>query len=85
MRLGEEIFKLLGGEGETSRIGYTVIDGKGGYFQNVRRLLEFSPTRLVLKGKEGAVAVEGEALFLTKYTDGDASVSGRIRSVTRMD
>ena len=83
MRFREEIIRKLGGEGETSRIGYTVIDGKGGYFQNVKRLLEFSSGKIVLKGRKGAVFVEGENLSLGKFSGGDVAVLGNIMRVSR--
>ncbi len=83
MRLREEIFRLLGGEGETARVHYTVVDGKGGYFQNVRRLPEFSDTAVVLRGRKGGVRVEGSGLSLGKYCAGDVAVFGDIRSVVR--
>lgn len=83
MRLREEIFKLLGGEGETARVQYTVVDGKGGYFQNVKRLPEFSERCIVLRGARGAVRVEGNHLSLGKYCAGDVAVFGDIVSVKR--
>lgn len=74
---------MLGAEGETSRVQYTVVDGKGGYFQNVRRLPEFSSTAVVLCGRKGAVRVEGENLTLGKYALGDVAVFGKITAVRR--
>lgn len=85
MRLHEEILSELGGGGDPLRIKYTVVDGKGGYFQNVKRLLEFSPQRIVLKGRAGQVTVEGEALSLGKYCLGDVTVLGEITCVKKSD
>ncbi len=85
MRLKEEIFKLLGGESDLSRVQYTVVDGRGGYFQNVRRIKEFSADRIVLLGRRGGVRVEGEGLSLGKYYAGDAAVFGNILCVARED
>ena len=85
MRLGAEIFKLLGGEGDASRVQYTVIDGRGGYFQNVKRLLEFSEERIILQGKKGALRIDGSRLFLGKYAAGDVAVFGEITGVTRVE
>ena len=55
MKLLGEIEKLLLGTGaaDVTRVQYTVIDGKGGYFQNVKRLKEFSSERIVFQGKSG--------------------------------
>ncbi len=83
MRLKEEIFKLLGGEGEVTRVQYTVVDGRGGYFQNVKRISEFSAERIVFLGRRGGVCVEGKDLALGKYCAGDAAVLGDIRGVSR--
>ncbi len=83
MRFLDEIQRLLGAEGETSRVQYTVVDGKGGYFQNVKRLPEFSSSAIVLRGRKGAVRVEGEHLTLGKYALGDVAVFGSITSVRR--
>ncbi len=67
----------------TDRVQYTVRDGKGGYFENVRRIVEFSQERIVLAGKRGTVAVEGEGLFLGKCYLGDVEVRGSILRVER--
>lgn len=83
MRLREEIFKLLGGEGEVTRVQYTVVDGRGGYFQNVKKISEFSAQAVVLLGRRGGVRVEGSDLSLGKYCAGDAMVYGNITSVVR--
>ncbi len=85
MKLLGEIEKLLLGTGaaDVTRVQYTVIDGKGGYFQNVKRLKEFSSERIVFQGKSGCVAVEGKGLSLGKYFGGDAAVIGDIARVAR--
>lgn len=80
MRFAAEIFRILGGE-DPSRVSYTVTDGGGGYFFNVKRVAEFSATRIVLRGKRGAVAIEGEDLALGKYFAGDVEVRGSISLV----
>ena len=86
MKLFSEISKVLKAEELTSeRVQYTVIDGKGGYFQNVKRLLEFSENKIVFKGRKGAVSVEGEKLSLGKYFAGDAAVLGNIHKIERLD
>ncbi len=70
---------------DTGRVRYTVLDGKGGYFQNVRRLLEFTEEKIVLAGKKGSVTVEGKDLSLGKCYLGDVTVRGDIRKVERSD
>lgn len=61
---------------------YTVVGGRGGYFQNVKRLLEFSAERIVLRGKEGKIVVAGEGLSLGKLEAEDAVICGKILSVS---
>ncbi len=68
---------------DTSRVQYTVQDGRGGYFQNVKKILEFSEERIVLAGKRGTVTIEGNALSLGKCYLGDVSVVGDIKKVER--
>lgn len=68
---------------DTGRVQYTVQDGRGGYFQNVRKILEFSEEKIVLAGKKGTVAVEGTSLSLGKCYLGDVSVVGNILKVER--
>lgn len=84
MGLFAEIKKTLGAdEFSLTRVQYSVIDGKGGYFTNVKKLLEFSDTKIVFQGKKGTLAVEGKNLRLGKYCLGDAAVHGDIVKVER--
>ena len=84
MRLFSEIASVFGQE-DASRVQYTVLDGGGGYFQNVKKILEFSQDTIVFAGRKGAVRVEGEGLNLGKYYLGDAVVRGTILKVSRCD
>ena len=85
MRLFSEIKRALGSEEDSSRVQYTVLDGGGGYFQNVKKILEFSESAIVFSGRKGAVRVEGEGLSLGKYYLGDAHVRGNIIKVSRCE
>lgn len=85
MKLFGEIKKLFGrAGGEFFRIEYTVLDGGGGYFENVKRILEFSPEAIVLGGKKGSLRVEGQNLSLGKYFGGDLMIRGEIAKVERI-
>ena len=81
MRLFSEIVKSLGAELGTG-VQYTVLDG-GGYFQNVKRITEFSQEKIVLRGKKGIVSVEGKNLSIGKYYAGDVAIKGDIDRVER--
>lgn len=84
MRLFSAIRDVLAADGlDIARVHYTVIDGRGGYFQNVRRLVEFSSERVVLAGRKGRVYVEGEGLRLGRCGEGDVTVLGDIVRVGR--
>ncbi len=87
MRLFAEMLRQLGAEEDvcTSRVQYAVIDGRGGYFQNVKEIREFSDTAIVFRGGKGGVRVEGEHLALGKYFGGDATVLGDISRVERCE
>lgn len=85
MRLFSEIERALGKEEDSSRVQYTVLDGGGGYFQNVKKILEFSENAIVFSGRRGGVRIEGEGLSLGKYYLGDAVVYGRIERVSRCE
>ena len=82
MRLFSEIVKSLSAE-LGAGVQYTVLDGQGGYFQNVKRITEFSQEKIVLRGKKGTVCVQGKNLSIGKYYAGDVSVKGDIERVER--
>lgn len=83
MRLFSEIVKSLGAE-VGAGVQYTVLDGQGGYFQNVKRVSEFSPEKIVLRGKKGSVLIEGKNLSIEKYYAGDVAVKGDIGKIERI-
>ena len=83
-RLFSEIANVIGQE-DSARVQYTVLDGRGGYFQNVKKILEFSENVIVFAGRKGAVRVEGEGLNLGKYYLGDAVVRGKILRVLQCE
>lgn len=82
MRLIREIFKALSAEAGAG-VQYTVVDGQGGYFQNVKKILEFSPELIILRGKKDGVRIEGKDLRIGKYYAGDVAVGGSIERVER--
>ena len=86
MEFLREIAGALGADAAGAfRIQYAVVDGKGGYFQNGRRLAEFSRERVVLRGREGGVCVEGHDLSIGKYYAGDIVIAGDIVRVERLE
>ncbi len=86
MRLFSEIATLLAVEElSISRVQYTVVDGRGGVFQNVKKLVEFSAENILLAGKKGRLRITGSGLSLGKCTAGDITVLGNIQKVERED
>lgn len=86
MRLYNEILKKLG-DGESALSAgarYTVLPGRGGYFQGVKTVSEFSSERVILGFRRVVLEIEGSGFVIEKYCDGDLELSGRFqRSVPR--
>ncbi|MBE7084500.1 MAG: hypothetical protein E7368_00410 [Clostridiales bacterium] len=82
MRLYDEIFKDSDGLGNAR---FAVVIGGGGYFEGVKTVGDFSPEQIVLYYPHQSVEIEGEALFIKKYCEGDLQLSGRIRTVRVVD
>lgn len=57
------------------------LSSRGGYVCGVKRVCEISENRICLECGEGAVAVRGSKLKLTKLADGDAAFSGEIEGI----
>ncbi|MBQ9081180.1 MAG: YabP/YqfC family sporulation protein [Clostridia bacterium] len=88
MQLWKEIFTQLNdGEGVDATgitgLSYTVWEGKGGYFQNVKSLGGFSPQEILLVLRRGSVRVIGQDLSVAKYFENDVLLKGNILSVVR--
>ncbi len=83
MGLFREIARVLGAA-DVFRVRYTVTDGGGGYFENVKRIVRFSKEEVVLRGRQGGLRVEGRELSLGKYFAGDLVVYGEIVRVERL-
>ena len=76
MRLYNEILKKLG-DGESALSAgarYTVLPGRGGYFQ-------FSSERVILGFRRVVLEIEGSGFVIEKYCDGDLELSGRISEI----
>ncbi|MBO5525414.1 MAG: YabP/YqfC family sporulation protein [Clostridia bacterium] len=86
MRLFDLISEKLGiDETLSSSIRYTVTEEKSAYFQNVDKLLEFSPVRIVLVGKKTKLTVHGEGLSIEGYYGKDLVLKGKIYGVERSE
>lgn len=75
----------IGGEDLFGGARYTVLPGRGGYFQGVRTVGEFSPSRVILGFRRAVLEIEGSGFVIEKYCDGDLELSGNIVSVRLSD
>lgn len=78
MRLYDEIFKNTESMA-TSKCVF--VPGGGGYFEGVKSVGDFSSERVLVCFAKESVLVEGSALTIKKYYDGDLQLQGRITSV----
>lgn len=78
MRLYDEIFKNPKG---MALARYTIAVNGGGYFEGVKSVGDFSPEKVVLFFPRGSLEVEGVALSIAKYCDGDLQIDGKITLV----
>ena len=53
------------------------------YFESVRSIKSFTPTKIILTIKSGEIIIEGENMFFKKYDLGDLVVCGKINSLKR--
>ena len=75
MRLYGELFKNADG---ISFNRCTIVPAGGGYFEGVKSVGDFTPTRIVVCFPKEQVAIEGENLSIKKYCDGDLQIDGKI-------
>ena len=83
MEFVREICAVLGADALSLR--YTIVSGKGAYFQNVYRLAAFSETEIVVRSRRETVSVSGASLSLGKYEAGDLVVFGDIVRIERKE
>lgn len=69
--------------GGIAGLSYTVWEGKGGYFQNVKSLGGFTSQEIILVLRQGTVKVIGRDLAVAKYCESDLFLKGNILSVVR--
>ena len=75
MRLYDEIFKSADGVACTRCI---FIPEGGGYFEGVKYVEDFSAEKVVLRFSHKSLEIEGKALSIAKYCDGDLQIGGKI-------
>ena len=78
MRLYEEIFKNADGAAFARCV---IVPLGGGYFEGVKSVVDFSDEKLTLAFPKQTVEIEGKALRIKKYCDGDLHLLGKIISM----
>ena len=78
MRLYDEIFKNADGAAFTRCV---IVPCGGGYFEGVKSVADFSEERLVLVFPSQTVEIEGKALRIKKYCDGDLHLLGSVTAL----
>lgn len=60
----------------------TLIPDFGGYFANVKKVIEFSSEKIVLTAGKKCISICGENLAIGKYFQADLLIRGSISGVT---
>lgn len=60
----------------------TIVPLFGGYFTSVKRVEEYTPTKIVLSAYKRRVVILGENLTIDKFFLQDLSIKGNITGVT---
>ena len=60
----------------------TIVPNFGGYFSFVKRVEEYTPSKIVLTAYKRRVIISGENLVIDKYFAQDLSIKGVITGVT---
>lgn len=84
MRLFQEIF--AGERGEETELTpcprCVLLPERGGYFEGVRSVGDFSEEKIVLYfSRDKGAVIEGNSLTIEKYCDGDLRLSGKIQNL----
>lgn len=87
MKIFEEILEHLPLEKELihSKAKIILYGKKLAYFENVKKILAFSPQELILLTKDGKIAIQGENFVIAQYGDGDLILQGIVQAVQFLD
>lgn len=62
----------------------TITGTKEIWIENYKGILEYSPCRIVLQGKQCQISITGSCLSIDYYTNEDMKISGCIGSVSML-
>lgn len=72
----------LTGEITPCKFRYTVCSGRGGIFEGVKRIENFTKEEVLLVVGGGIMTVKGENLAIKKYGENEVALTGRITGVS---
>ncbi|MBO7369228.1 MAG: YabP/YqfC family sporulation protein [Clostridia bacterium] len=82
MNFISEIVKAVGvDEYSPSPFTFTVVGKNGGYFQNVKKIVDVKRTVIAFRYGSGEIFIYGENLFVSSFSGGDLSVKGKITKI----
>ncbi len=84
MAFKNEINKFITSLTDVFDLKYTLIDGKGVYFENVVKICDISTYRVTLCYKKGIYVVCGNGIYVGKYCDGDLAILGDVERVEKI-
>lgn len=79
MKLLQQILNESGADLGNS---FTVIPFFGGYFKSVKKIMDYTPQKIVLTVAKKRLTVVGEKLTVEKYFQQDLFIKGDIAGVT---
>ncbi len=85
MAFKKEITGILSPLKFPSGLIFTVIDGAGGYFENVLKIGELSTYSVTFLAKSGVFKVSGKDIKIVKYCDGDLAIKGTLTMIERCE
>ncbi len=75
------LHQILSEAGADLDYSFTVAPSFGGYFKGVKRVLEYSPDKVVLEINKKKIIVTGVNLVIEKYFQQDLMIRGDIGGV----
>ena len=82
MNLFNEITKSLGfNEYAPASFCFSVVGGYGGYFENVKKIVDIKRSCVTIKCGSVEIDVFGENLSVASFSGGDLSLKGKITKI----
>lgn len=79
MKLLQQILKEAGADLDKS---FTVVPSFGGYFKSVKRIVDYTPQKIVLSVARFHITVVGDNLLIDKFFQQDLFIRGNVTGVS---